>query len=147
MVHDLTANSDFQQGRGSSFNLLGRLVSDFARTRNEFEALTPPYEEVVLTGTTFDRDHKRYVLDYESDEKNMCDCCGSPIKIRPWDYEENQSLCPNCVKWLEEKNWFRQEDRMLEEVVDDSFRVRVVKPWDINNFERENAVDNVLLWD
>lgn len=145
MVHDLTANRDFQGSGGSG--LLGRLVADFARIESRREELTPPYEELVLTGTTSDRDHKRYVLDYESNEKNMCDCCGSPIKIRPWDFEENQSLCPNCVKWLEEKNWFRQEDRMLEEVVDDSFRVRVAKPWDISNFERENAVDNVLLWD
>lgn len=138
MVHDLTANRDFQKARG--WGVLRMPMRDEDR-------LTPPYEEVVLTGTTSDRDHKRYVLDYESNEKNMCDCCGSPIKIRPWDFEDNKSLCPDCEKWLEEKNWFRKEDRMLEEVVDDSFRVRVVKPWDINNFERENAVDNVLLWD
>ena len=36
---------------------------------------------------------------------------------------------------------------LLEEVIDDSFAVRVVKPWDIRDFERENAVDNVFLWD
>lgn len=132
MVHDLTANNDFRQGRSVN-SLLGRIASDLAKARDELEELTLPYDEVVLTGTTFDRDHKRYVLDYESDQKNMCDCCGLPIKIRPWVYEENQSLCPNCVKWLEKESWFRQE--------------RVVKPWDIRDFERENAVDNVLLWD
>ena len=138
MIHDLTANSDFQKTRG--WGVLIRPIQDEDR-------LTPPYEEIVLTGTTFDRDHKRYVLDYERDEKNMCDCCGSPIKIRPWDFEENKTLCPECEKWLEETHNSREDGRLLEEVVDDNFVVRVVKPWDIRDFERENAVDNVLLWD
>lgn len=106
MVHDLTANSDFQKTRG-------------------WGVLTRPIQ----------------------DEKNMCDCCGSPIKIRPWDFEENKTLCPECEKWLEETHNSREDGRLLEEVVDDSFAVRVVKPWDIRDFERENAVDNVLLWD
>lgn len=142
MVHDLTANSDFQGDRG--FNFLGRFTRDLERVSDN---LTPPYDEVVLTGTTFDRDHKRYVLDYESDQKNMCDCCGAPIKIRPWEFEENKTLCPDCEKWLEENHNSRDDGRLLEEVIDDSFAVRVVKPWDIRDFERENAVDNVLLWD
>ena len=138
MVHDLTANRDFQKTRG--WGILTRPIQDEDR-------LTPPYEEIVLTGTTFDRNHKRYVLDYESDEKNMCDCCGSPIKIRPWDFEDNKILCPECEKWLEETHNSREDGRLLEEIIDDSFAVRVVKPWDIRDFERENAVDNVLLWD
>ena len=129
MVHDLTANNDFQGGRG--FDSLGRFARELERVSDN---LTPPYDEIVLTGTTFDRDHKRYVLDYESDEKNMCDRCGASIRIRPWDFEENKTLCPECEKWL-------------EEVIDNRFVVRVVKPWDIRDFERENAVDNVLLWD
>lgn len=145
MVHDLTANRDFQ-GTGG-LGLLGRIASDFARLESERRELTSPYEEVVLTGTASDRDHKRYVLGYESDQKNMCDCCGSPIRIRPWDFEENKSLCPECEKWLEETHNSREDGRLLEEVIDDSFAVRVVKPWDIRDFERENAVDNVLLWD
>lgn len=138
MVHDLTVNSDFQKTRG--WGVLTRPIQDEDR-------LAPPYEEIVLTGTTFDRDRKRCVLDYESDEKNMCDCCGSPIKIRPWDFEENKTLCPECEKWLEETHNSGEDGRLLEEVIDDSFAVRVVKPWDIRDFERENAVDNVLLWD
>ena len=129
MVHDLTANNDFQGGRG--FNFLGIFTRELERVSDN---LTPPYDEVVLTGSTFDRDCKRYILDYESDEKNMCDCCGAPIRIRLWDFEENKTLCPECEKWL-------------EEVIDNRFAVRVVKPWDIRDFERENAVDNVLLWD
>ena len=142
MVHDLTANNDFQGGRG--FNFLGIFTRELERV---FDNLTPPYDEVVLTGTTFDRDHKRYVLDYESDKKNMCDCCGAPIRIRPWDFEENKTLCPECEKWLEKTQNSREDGRLLEDVIDESFAVRVVKPWDIRDFERENAVDNVLLWD
>lgn len=142
MVHDLTANSDFQGDR--NFNFLGRFDRELERVSDN---LTPPYDEVVLTGTTFDRDHKRYILDYESDEKNMCDCCGAPIRITPWDFEQNKTLCPECEEWLEETQNSREDGRLLEEVIDDSFSVRVVKPWDIRDFERENAVDNVLLWD
>ena len=112
MVHDLTANSDFQGDR--NFNFLGR----------------------------FDRE-----LEYESDEKSMCVCCGAPIRITPWDFEENKTLCPDCEKWLEETQNSREDGRLLEEVIDESFAVRMVKPWDIRDFERENAVDNVLLWD
>ena len=134
MVHDLTANRDFQKTRG--WGVLTRPVRDE-------DALTSPYEEIVLTGTASERNSKRYVLN----EKDMCDCCGASIKIIPWSFEENKSLCPYCERWLEEKNWFRQEDRMLNQIVDDSFTVRVVKPWDIRDFERENAIDNVLLWD
>ena len=66
MVHDLTANSDFQGDR--NFNFLGRFARELERVSDN---LTPPYDEVVLTGTTFDRDHKRYVLDYESNKKNI----------------------------------------------------------------------------
>ena len=142
MVHDLTANSDFQGDR--NFNFFGRFTRELERASDN---LTPPYDEVILTGTTFERDHKRYILDYDSDEKNMCDCCGAPIRIIPWDFEENKTLCPECEKWLEETHNPREDGSLLEEVIDDSFAVRVVKPWDIRDFERENAVDNVLLWD
>lgn len=142
MVHDLTANNDFQGDTG--FNLLGRYARDFERISDN---LTPPYDEIVLTGTASDRDYKRYVLDYESDQKNMCDCCGAPIKIRPWDFEENKTLCPDCEKWLEKSHNSRENGELPQEVIDDTWAVRVVKPWDIRDFERENAIDNVLLWD
>lgn len=141
MVQDLTANRDFKNDR--DWNILSRLV----RQQSDNDELTSPYDEVVLTGTTFDRDHKRYILDYESEQKNMCDCCGAPIKIRPWDFEENKTLCPECEKWLDESHSLHEIGELPEQIIDDDFTVRVMKPWDINDFERENAVDNVLLWD
>lgn len=141
MVQDLTANRDFQSDR--DWNILSNLI----RQRSAHDELTSPFDEVVLTGTTFDRDHKRYILDYESDQKNMCDCCGAPIRIRPWDFQKNKTLCPECEKWLEESQNKERDGELLYKVIDDSFAVRVVKPWDIRDSERENAIDNVLLWD
>lgn len=144
MVQDLTANRDFQGER--SFGIFGRIIDGMNERDDD---ISSPYDEIVLTGTAFDRDHKRYILDYESEQKNMCDCCGSPIKNRPWDFEEEKTLCPACEKWLEETQSRQRRDNgeLLKEVVDDTWTVRVVKPWDINDFDRENAVDNVLLWD
>lgn len=141
MIQDLTANRDFQNDRDR--NILSNLI----RQRSAQDDLTSPFDEVVLTGTTFDRDYKRYILDYESEQKNMCDCCGAPIKIRPWDFEENKTLCPECEKWLEKSHNLHENGELPEQIVDDDFTVRVMKPWDINDFERENAVDNILLWD
>lgn len=141
MVQDLTVNRDFQSDR--DWNILSNLI----RQRSAQDELTSPFDEVVLTGTTFDRDYKRYILDYESDQKNMCDCCGAPIRIRPWDFKEDKTLCPKCEKWLEESQNKERDGELLHEVIDDSFAVRVVKPWDIRDSERENAIDNVLLWD
>lgn len=142
MVQDLTANRDFQNDR--DWNII---LSRLARQRSNYDKLTSPFDEVVLTGTTFDRDHKKYILDYESKQKNMCDCCGAPIKIFPWDFEENKTLCPECEKLLEELHNLHENGELPEQIIDDDFTVIVMKPWDINDFERENAVDNVLLWD
>lgn len=143
MIHDLTANNDFHS---EGFGLLGRWNSILENARDNDE-LTPPYEEIVLTGSGFDREHKRYILNYESDTKNMCDCCGAPIRIIPWDFEENKTLCPECEKFLEEQFTPKEDRTLLEQIVDDSFRVRVRKPWDMDEIERVSAINNVLLWD
>ena len=71
MIHDLTANSDFHS---DSFGILGRWRDIFDRA-NRVDELTPPDNEIVLTGSGFDREHKRYILDYESDTKNMESMC------------------------------------------------------------------------
>ena len=76
MIQDLTANRDFQNDR--DWNILSNLI----RQRSAQDDLTSPFDEVVLTGTTFDRDHKRYILDYESEQKNMCDWCGENLYLQ-----------------------------------------------------------------
>lgn len=143
MIHDLTANGDFYN---DGFSLLGRWRDIFDRT-NLDDNLTPPYNEVVLTGSGFDRENKRYILDYESDTKNMCDCCGAPIKIKPWSFEDDKTLCPDCEKFLEKQMQSKEDKTLLEKVVDDSFKIKIHKPWDMDEFERESAINNVLLWD
>lgn len=137
MIHDVTANSDF--------NLFESEKDGFSRV-NQIEEVSPPYTEVVLTGDGFNRALKRYILDYESDRKNICDCCGAPIKTRPWDFEENKTLCPSCEKFLEELA-NPEEDIITGELVDADSRVSTYKPWDIIDFERELSVNNILLWD
>ena len=77
----------------------------------------------------------------------MCDCCGAPIRIRPWDFEENKTLCPKCEKFLEEQFTPKEDGTLLEQIIDDSFRIRVIKPWDMDEVERVSAINNVLLWD
>ena len=55
MIQDLTANRDFQNDRDLS------ILSNLIRQSSTQDDLTSLYDEVVLTGTTFDRDHKRYI--------------------------------------------------------------------------------------
>lgn len=137
MIHDLTADGDFT-------NRISLITNRISFNNNDF---TLSYDELVLTGTTFDRAYKQYILDYESNQNNKCHCCGLHIKTRPWDFEENKTLCAKCEKWLEETCKKSDNGQPQQEVVDNVWRVKIVKPWDMSNFERENAIDNVLLWD
>lgn len=138
MIHDVTANNDF--------NLFESGKDGLSRV-NQIEEVSPPYNEVVLTGDGFNRVLKRYILDYESDRKNICDCCGAPIKTRPWDFEENKTLCPSCEKFLEELANPEEDDIVAGELIDDSMKVSMYKPWDMIDFESKAAVNNILLWD
>ena len=64
--------------------------------------------------------------------------------------ETTKYLCeniPDCERFLEERMQPKEDGTLLEEIVDDSLRVRVRKPWDIDEFERQSAINNVLLWD
>lgn len=90
---------------------------------------------------------KRYILDYESGTKNMCDCCGDTIRIKPWDFEENKTLCPSCEKFLEHELTLKENEEHSEEVSDNSLKIKAIKPWDMGSTERESAINNVLLWD
>jgi RNA polymerase-binding transcription factor DksA len=129
MVQDITARRDFTAKRNlwwfEPMALFNQLYDD---------ELTPPYEEVVLTGTALERSEKKYILDSERGIRNVCECCGLPIRIKPWDFYNMATLCQKCNKLLE------------EETQDIKKGIRYVKPWEIF-YERENPIDNVLLWD
>ncbi len=59
MIHDLTANSDFERPIWLGLNLNSIVVSMSSHERNS--DLSEPYEEVVLTGSAEDRNLKRYI--------------------------------------------------------------------------------------
>ena len=140
MVHDLTANRDFAHRRDFEVERIFEYTKIIDSINND---LTSLYNELVLTGTTFDRANKQYVLDY----KNMCDCCGLLIKVNPWDFENTKTLCSECNKRLKNTYKLRENSDLSQEVTDGTKRLRVIKPWDIRDFEQGNAVDDVFLWD
>lgn len=138
MVHDLTADKDFQQNTDTYMFL--QIVRQIEKINSKSDDLTSPEQEIVLTGTAYDRELKRYTLDCQSDHRNMCDCCGASINMKPWDFESVKTLCPQCDAWLE-------ETQGMENPNNNALTVRIAKPWDIADSERENPIDNVLLWD
>ena len=153
MIHDLTANSDFANDKVAEE--LGKWLKE-VNELNDCDMLKSPKNEIILTGSAFERKEKRYILDYMSSGKNICDCCGTLIRTKPWDFSENKTLCPSCEKWLEMQYGPKGTDglqdsenntALLEEIVDDTFKLRIVKPWDMNNKERESPINNVLIWD
>lgn len=143
MIHDLTANSDFERPIWVGLNLNRIVVSMSSHERDS--DLSEPYEEVVLTGSAEDRNLKRYILDYD-DQKNMCDRCGAPIRIRPWDYGKYGGLCPKCTKDLEEYVSRKRYGNMRLSSESDVRRM-VYKPWNMDEFEIVRETDYVLLWD
>lgn len=145
MIQDLTANSDFLKHRDFS-DVLDRLLTTDLEAA--YEVLVPSDREIVLTGTTFERERKRYALEHEINWENMCDCCGAPIKNKPWDFRNNSSLCTDCEQSLRyEISDLMNGDESVSEIFDDSSMINVMKPWDLAEHERENPIDNVLLWD
>ena len=142
MIQDLTADGDFNGRSNHALSHWGAIISLLTEDNDNLSA---PYDEVVLTGSGYDRDNKRYILECETDEKNMCDCCGDPIRIKPWDFDDTRTLCPRCMAYLEE-NYGQRENELVREVVDDNFRVKIRKPWDMPP-DVEHPIDNVLLWD
>lgn len=138
MVHDLTANSDFS--KHTRFGFRFRLED-----RNDS---TNPKDEVVYTGDALERENKRYCVDYNED-KTICDCCGGYIDKVPWHWnDENKTLCDICDSLFAKGG--------INDLLDGSPHVigtfpsgvfQLSKPWTIDENERENAIDNVLLWD
>ena len=143
MIQDLTMNKDFLKHNDFS-DVLNRLLIEIDVVS---ETLVSPNREMILTGTTFERESKRYALNHETDWGNMCDCCGAPIKNKPWDFEENKTLCSECERDFMKEVSDLMYDESVVEIFDDSSMINVIKPWNLVEHERENPIDNVLLWD
>lgn len=137
MVHDLTANGDFSSSfiRRLNFRLPDR--NDEPR----------PEDELVFTGDALERESKRFSVDYNTD-KTICDCCGGYIDKIPWHWNDiNKTICNVCEKMFSKEKiaeMFEDSEEIIGELPSGEFQI--AKPWTIKE-ERENAVDNVLLWD
>lgn len=137
MIHDLTANGDFTSGSRPRLNF--RLPDRSNEPR--------PEDELVFTGDALERESKRYCVDYNED-KTICDCCGGYIDKIPWHWNDvNKTICSICEKIFSKENiaeMFEESQKVIGTLPSGEFQLS--KPWTMKE-ERENAVDNVLLWD
>ena len=137
MIHDLTANSDFTSSSRLRLNFRLPDRSDEPR----------PEDELVFTGDALERESKRFYVDYNAD-KTICDCCGGYIDKIPWHWNDtNKTICNICEKILSKENiaeMFEDAQEVIGTLQSGEFQLS--KPWTMKE-ERENAVDNVLLWD
>lgn len=137
MIHDLTANGDF------SISFLPRLNFRLPDRNDE----PRPEDELVFTGDALERENKRFIVDYNAD-KTICDCCGGQIDKIPWHWNDtNKTLCSICEKMFSKENMiemFEDSQEVIGTLPSGEFQLS--KPWTIKE-DRENAVDNVLLWD
>lgn len=139
VIHDLTVGRDFDSSRGFDFRLpMFEMPSD---DYSDFK------NELVLTGDWMQRDSKRFVKDFEG-EGNICDCCGSFVRIKPWDFKKVGKLCDTCEKMM--KHMHSEEFSGYPDVVvgttDTDFILNSIKPWNFKE-DREEPINNVLLWD
>ena len=58
---------------------------------SRYHALFPYDNEVVLTGNREER-----LLKAKSRSNDVCDRCGTPIRIFPWPFERDRYLCKKC---------------------------------------------------
>ena len=137
MVHDLTANSDFS-GTPRSLNIK---LPDRSDEPN-------PRDELVYTGDALERGQKRFWVDYETDQ-SLCDCCGGYIDRTPWRFNDNKgkicSACDKAMFAIRSEMSDMTQGFIIGELSSGAFQLS--KPWTMDENERENAVDNVLLWD
>ena len=137
MVHDLTANGDF------SSDFLPRLNFRLLDRNDE----PRPEDELVFTGDALERESKRFHVDYNAD-KTICDCCGDYIDKIPWHWNDvNKTICSICEKIFSKENiadMLENSQKVIGTLPSGEFQLS--KPWTIEE-ERENMVDNVLLWD
>lgn len=131
IVHDLTTNGDFGGSRGSFILPRFRMPSD---DYSDYK------DELVLTGDWMRRDSKRFIKDYEG-EGNICDCCGSFVRIKPWDFKKVGKLCDTCEKMLE-----HMHSEEFSDYPDVVVGTTDIKPWNFKE-DREEPINNVLLWD
>lgn len=116
---DLTENRQFSAEHINAFSFLGlkfpwQFVEEVVECRDtDLEAL----EELFLTGSSTERDRKRYVEQLYS--SSYCDRCGKPLQNEAW--RKTYCLCSKCYSEVEEqcnKHW--RIDKSTKELVNES---------------------------
>lgn len=142
MIQDLTAENDFSN-KSNRFGLLGNVVS---RLRRDLDT-TSPENELVFTGDCHERDTKRFYVDSLTD-RSLCDCCGGPLDLIPWHFNNFDKLCVTCNSYFTKEviyELFENTQQVIGHFDNGEFQLS--KPWTIIDREENNAIDNVLLWD
>lgn len=116
---DLTENRQFSAEHNNVFRFLGlkfpwQFIEEVVECRDtELEVL----EEMFLTGSSTERDKKRYIEKLYS--SSYCDRCGRSLQNMAW--RRTYGLCSECYSIVEEqcnKHW--RIDKSTNKLVDDS---------------------------
>ncbi len=150
MIHDLSLDGIFRK----EINLLDA----FGIIPSVKHHITPErHYEALLTGDAYERESKRFMIDYET-EQCICDRCGDTITRKPWDFQESK-LCIRCEaefeKEMEDKRAVENlllSDEMISEIAilsqDGTYFVPSVKAWDMaQDDDTPKPTDNIFLWD
>lgn len=98
---DLTSNEMFSRipiKELSHWKLIGQKYpwEYYEMTEIKSEEDFKPKFESIFTGDKRERQRKQFAFKMESGD--YCDCCGSYLKIIPWDKMDNICLCKTCKK-------------------------------------------------
>lgn len=116
---DLTENRQFSAKHNNVFRFLGlkfpwQSIEEVVERRDtDLETL----EELFLTGSSTDRDKKRYIEKLYS--SSYCDRCGRSLQNMAW--RRTYGLCSECYSIVEEqcnKHW--RIDKSTNKLVDES---------------------------
>lgn len=149
MIHDLSIDGIFRQNSNGFIQI--------PTPASSFESSSFSKYEALLTGDAYDRKHKRFMIDYYT-EQCMCDRCGRTILRKPWSFEVSK-LCKKCDEELEAEYGNRNivEETLnsltdMQELVSISPRVTYSEPspkaWDMEpDVDSSKPTDNIFLWD
>lgn len=137
MIHDLSIDGVFRK-KQDSFMFRSRIsINPSGAPEYHYEAL--------LTGDAYDRERKRFMIDYITDQ-DICDCCGSTIIKKPWSFELGK-LCQVCEDRLNRE----MKEKYAREINDVDIITHFVPPrkaWDLGKDDYEpKPTDNIFLWD
>lgn len=138
MIHDLSIDGVFRQKQDPLMVFRSRIsINSSGAPEYHYEAL--------LTGDAYERERKRFMIDYITDQ-DICDCCGGTIIKKPWSFELGK-LCQVCEDRLNRE----MSEKYAREINDVDIITHFVPPkkaWDLGKDDYEpKPTDNIFLWD